>query len=94
MSQTYKPHEIKAGHTLFIVTRQLDQISPTRLKATYAVAQYLVASKSEPQYDPSEPHPYRMHPEVAKYAAGVTDAWKTRKAAQREADRRQALEAA
>ena len=39
MSQIYKPHEIKAGYTLFIVTRQLDQLSPSRLKATYAVAQ-------------------------------------------------------
>ena len=92
MSQTYKPHEIKAGRTLFIVTRQLDQVSPTRLKATYAVAQYLVASKREPQPEPGTAHPYRMHPEVARYAADVTDAWKTRRAAQREADRRQALE--
>lgn len=87
--KTYRPAEIKAGHTLFIVVR----IRPLGVvTAKYGVDEYLVASKREPQPEYGVPHPYRMHPLMAKHAADVTDLWKTRKAAWAEANRRQALE--
>lgn len=88
MSQrkTYQPHELRAGRTVFVVTSTLmDHHKPT----VYGVAEYLIASKREPQPQPGEAHPYRMHPKVAHYAAGVTDLWRTRRAALAEASRRQ-----
>ena len=88
--KTRRPGEIRAGHTLYIVTSTLtDHASPP----TYGVAEYLGAGKREPQPQPGETHPYRMHPQVARYACTVTDVWRTRKAALREAARRQAAEA-
>ena len=86
--KTYRPGEVKAGHTLFIVGAHFDR----QHRRQYGVMEYLVASKREPQPEYGEPHPYRMHPLMAKHAAGVTDLWKTRKAAWAEANRRQALE--
>lgn len=90
--KTRDPGEIRAGHTLYIVTSmRTDHASPP----VYGVAEYLVAGKREPQPQPQpgEAHPYRMHPKVARYACTVTDVWRTRKAALREAARRQAAEA-
>lgn len=86
--KTYQASELRAGRTVFIVTGILMQHDhPPR----YEVAEYLVASKSEPQPQPGELHPYRMHPKVAGYAATVTDLWRTRRAALREAARRQVV---
>ena len=88
--KTYRADELRAGHTLYIVTSTLtDHASPP----VYGVAEYQVAGKREPQPQPGEAHPYRMHPKVARYACTVTDVWRTRKAALREAARRQAAEA-
>lgn len=88
--KTYRADELRAGRTVFIVTSQLiDHVSPPE----YSVAEYLVASKHEPQPQPGEAHPYRMHPKVARYASTVTDLWRTRKAALREAARRQTAQA-
>ena len=85
--KTYHASELRAGRTVFIVTSTTsDHAGPPR----YDVAEYLVASKGEPQPQPGEAHPYRMHPKVAEYAATVTDLWRTRRAALREAARRQA----
>lgn len=85
--KTYRASELRAGRTVFIVTKTtLDHFGACR----YQVAEYLIASKSEPQPQPGEPHPYRMHPKVARYAATVTDLWRSRRAALREAARRQA----
>lgn len=85
--KTYRPDELRAGRSVFIVTRiALDHAGSCR----YEVAEYLIASKHEPQPQPGEAHPYRMHPKVAEYAATVTDLWRTRRAALREAARRQA----
>lgn len=85
--QTYRADELRAGRTVFIVTSTLtDHASPP----VYGVAEYLVAGKREPQPQPGEAHPYRMHPKVAQYACTVTDLWRTRRAALREAARRQA----
>ncbi|WP_447593558.1 hypothetical protein [Aquipseudomonas campi] len=87
--KTYRADELRAGRTVFIVTSiSLDHAGTRR----YQVAEYLIASNREPQPQPGEAHPYRMHPKVAKYAAGVTDLWRTRRAALREAARRQAAE--
>lgn len=83
----YRPDEIRAGKTIHIVVRTSGAIINH-----YGVASYLVAGKSEPQPDPSMVHPYRMHPDIAQYALQQTDLWKTRKAAQAESDRRQAIE--
>ena len=60
----------------------------------YGVSVYLVGSKREPQPEPGTVHPYRMHPLIAGYAATQTDLWRTHRAAQAEADRRQAIEIA
>lgn len=85
--KTYQADELRAGRTVFIVTSTiLDHARAPR----YEVAEYLVASMSEPQPQPGEAHPYRMHPKVARYASTVTDLWRTRRAALREAARRQA----
>lgn len=86
--KTYQADELRAGKTVFIVTSTtIDHgYAPPR----YDVAEYLVGSKGEPQPQPGEIHPYRMHPKVASYAATVTDLWRTRRAALREAARRQA----
>lgn len=85
--KTYHASELRAGRTVFIVTSTtIDHAGPPR----YDVAEYLVASMGEPQPQPGEAHPYRMHPKVASYAATVTDLWRTRRAALREAARRQA----
>lgn len=85
--KTYKASELRAGRTIFIVTRiALDHAGACR----YQVAEYLIASKREPQPEPGQAHPYRMHPKIAQYAATVTDLWRTRRAALREAARRQA----
>lgn len=85
--KTYQASELRAGKTVFIVTSTVvEHARPAR----YDVAEYLVASKHEPQPQPGEAHPYRMHPKVARYACIVTDVWRTRRAAQREAARRQA----
>lgn len=83
--KTYQAHELRAGRTLFIVT------SAWMGKGGYqfGVSPYLVAGKREPQPDPGKAHPYRMHPKVAKHAATVTDIWRTHRAAQAEANRRQ-----
>lgn len=84
--KTYQASELRAGRTVFIVTSTTGSNSrPPR----YEVAEYLVASKHEPQPQPGEIHPYRMHPKVAGYAATVTDLWRTRRGALREAARRQ-----
>lgn len=85
--KTYRPAELKAGKTVFIVTRV-----PGHLANHYGVAEYLIAGKREPQPDPTMCHPYRMHPEIARYAETMTDLWKSRRAAQSEADRRRAIE--
>jgi len=85
--KTYRSSELKAGKTVHIVTREIGPMA-----STYGVASYLIGSKSEPQPQPGELHPYRMHPLVARFAESRTDAWKTRKAAKAEADRRQAHE--
>ena len=85
--QTRDPGEIRAGYTLYIVTSTLTDHASAPV---YGVAEYLVASKHEPQPQPGEAHPYRMHPKVARYACTVTDVWRTRRAALREAARRQA----
>lgn len=87
--KTYRPEEIRAGNTLFIVTRV-----PGQMVNHYGVAEYLVASWREPQPEPGTAHPYRMHPLIAWYAASHTDLWKTRRAAQAEADRRMSIELA
>ncbi|MEH6501581.1 hypothetical protein [Halopseudomonas aestusnigri] len=87
--RTYRPEEIRAGTTLFIVTRV-----PGQMVNHYGVAEYLVASKREPQPEPGTAHPYRMHPLIAGYAASQTDLWRTRRAAQVEADRRLGIELA
>lgn len=87
--KTYRPEEIRAGNTLFIVTRV-----PGQMVNHYGVAEYLVAGKREPQPEPGTAHPYRMHPLIAGYAASQTDLWKTRRAAQAEADRRMSIELA
>ena len=88
--KTYQADELRAGQTVFIVTSTIiDHARAPR----YDVAEYLVASMSEPQPQPGEIHPYRMHPKVARYACRVTDLWRTRRAALREAARRQAAEA-
>ncbi|MGY8832175.1 MAG: hypothetical protein ACKVIS_22075 [Pseudomonadales bacterium] len=85
--KTYQASELRAGKTVFIVTSTVvEHARPAR----YDVAEYLVASKQEPQPQPGEAHPYRMHPKVAQYACTVTDLWRTRRAALREAARRQA----
>ena len=85
--KTYHASELRAGRTVFIVTSTaIDHAGPPR----YDVAEYLVASRGEPQPQPGEAHPYRMHPKVARYACSVTDLWRTRRAALREAARRQA----
>lgn len=85
--KTYQASELRAGQTVFIVTSTIiDHARAPR----YEVAEYLVASKHEPQPQPGEAHPYRMHPKVAQYACTVTDLWRTRRAALREAARRQA----
>ena len=86
--KTYRPGEVKAGHTLFIVGAHFDR----QQRRQYGVMEYLVASKREPQPEPGTVHPYRMHPGMAEHALTVTDLWKTRKAARAEAERRQALE--
>ncbi|WJN61347.1 hypothetical protein [Pseudomonas sp. SO81] len=84
--KTYRPDELRAGRTVFIVTRVwLDHTA-----CKHEVAEYLIAGKHEPQPQPNEVHPYRTHPKVAQYAATVTDLWRTRRAALREAARRQA----
>lgn len=88
--KTYRADELRAGRTVFIVTSTLvDHGRPPQ----FDVAEYLVASWNEPQPQPGEAHPYRMHPRVARYACAVTDVWRTRKAALREAARRQAEQA-
>lgn len=86
--KTYQADELRAGRTVFIVTSTIiDHAKPPR----YEAAEYLVASKHEPQPQPGEAHPYRMHPKIAQYACTVTDLWRTRRAALREASRRQAV---
>ena len=86
--KTYHASELRAGRTVFIVTSTtIDHAGPQR----YDVAEYLVASRGEPQPKPGEAHPYRMHPKVARYACSVTDLWRTRRAALREAARRQSV---
>lgn len=86
--KTYQADELRAGRTIFIVTGMIESHNrPPR----YDVAEYLVASKHEPQPQPGEAHPYRMHPKVAQYACTVTGLWRTRRAALREAARRQAV---
>lgn len=88
--KTYQADELRAGRTVFIVTSTIiDHARAPR----YEVAEYLVASKHEPQPQPGEVHPYRMHPKIARYASTVTDLWRTRRAALREAARRQAAQA-
>lgn len=85
--QTYRADELRAGRTIFIVTRTLlDHAGACR----FEVSEYLIASKREPQPQPNEAHPYRMHPKIARYASTVTDVWRSRRAALREAARRQA----
>lgn len=85
--KTYRADELRAGRTVFIVTRiLLDHAGACR----HEVAEYLIASTREPQPQPGQAHPYRMHPDVARYACTVTDLWRTRRAALREAARRQA----
>lgn len=86
--KTYQADELRAGRTVFIVTGTIiDHARAPR----YEVAEYLVASKGEPQPQPGETHPYRMHPKIARYACTVTDLWRTRRAALREAARRQVV---
>ena len=87
--KTYRPEEIRAGNTLFIVTR-----APGQMVNHYDVAEFLVASKREPQPEPGTVHPYRMHPLIAGYASTQTDLWRTRRAAQAEANRRLGVELA
>lgn len=85
--KTYRADELRAGRTVFIVTYiLLDHAGACR----YGVAEYLITSRREPQPEPNVVHPYRMHPDVARYACSVTDCWRTRRAALREAARRQA----
>lgn len=101
--KTYRPGEVKAGHTLFIVVAHFDR----QQRRQYGVIEHLVASKRVAEYLEAEylvdsefelppeyvvQHPYRMHPLMANYAADMTDLWKTRKAARAEAERRQAME--
>ena len=82
--KTYRPSELRAGKTIHVVT-----LMHAAQGQEYGVASYLIASKREPQPQPGEVHPYRMHPLVAQYAGTRTDLWKTRRAAQAEANRRQ-----
>lgn len=86
----YLPHELRAGRTMYIVTSRRDGLGRTH----YQVAAHLIASKREPQPESTGRHPYRMHPAMARWAETRTDLWKTHRAAQREADRRQAHEIA
>lgn len=87
--KTCHADELRAGRTVFIVTRvALDHAGLRQ----YQVSEYLIASTREPQPQPGEVHPYRMHPKIARYACTVTDLWRTRRAALREAARRQAAE--
>lgn len=86
----YKVDELRAGATLFIVTRTMTDHATGQ--GRYGVAEHLVASKHEPQPEPNQAHPYRMHPLMAAWACGQTDLWRTRRAALREAARRQARE--
>lgn len=87
---TYRPSEIRAGKTIHIVTRSFSRLKGL---SDYGVVSYLVAGKHEPQPEPNAVHPYRMHPDIAQYAGTCTDLWKSRRAAQAEANRRQAIEA-
>ena len=82
--KTYQADELRAGHTVFIVTGTVISHSQA---PRYGVAEHVVASKNEPQPQPGEVHPYRMHPKIARYAATVTHLWRTRRAALREAAR-------
>lgn len=87
--RTYLAHELRAGHTVFIVTRAF--VDHATGEGRYEVAEHLVASKGEPQPEPGQ-LPFRMHPDMARWAASKTDLWHTRRDAKREAARRQALE--
>lgn len=87
--RTYLAHELRAGHTVFIVTRAF--VDHATGEGRYQVAEYLVASMHEPQPEPGN-HPYRMHPNMARWAASQTDLWRSRRNAKLEAARRQALE--
>ncbi|HBO2594056.1 TPA: hypothetical protein L4I31_000589 [Pseudomonas aeruginosa] len=88
--KTYLPRELRAGRTVFIVTSRRYGLGRTH----YQVAAHLIAGKREPQPESMGRHPYRMHPAMALWAESRTDLWKTRRAAQQEADRRQAHEVA
>ncbi|HEJ3062512.1 TPA: hypothetical protein SL272_000844 [Pseudomonas aeruginosa] len=88
--KTYLPHELRAGRTIFIVTSRRDGLG----RIHYGIAMHLIAGKRELQPESMGRHPYRMHPAMARWAESRTDLWKTRRAAQREADRRQAHEVA
>lgn len=84
--KTYLASELRAGRTIFIVTRiALDHAGACR----YQVAEHLIVGKHEPRHMIGGSHPYRMHPETAFIAWYQTDLWLTRRLAQREADRRQ-----
>ena len=87
--QVYLPHELRSGRTVFIVTADycIGQ------GPSYGVAEYLITSAREPQPEPGTRHPYRMHPKIAAYAHDVTDLFRTRRGATREAARRQACDA-
>ena len=81
---TYRPSELRAGKTIWIVT-----VVHAPMGRVYDVAQHLIAGKREPQPEPGMVHPYRMHPEMARYAESVTLLFRTRRAALKEAHRRQ-----
>lgn len=77
---------VRAGRTFFTVTRQM-----TQQGLRYGVTQYLVCGFSEPHPAPGEDPRYRVHPVVALFIEGHTDAWRTFRHAMREAQRRQRI---
>ena len=87
--RTYLARELRAGHTVFIVTRAF--MDHATREGRYQVAEFLVARMHERPPEPGN-HPYRRHPSMARWAASQTDLWRSRRDAKREAARRQALE--
>ena len=62
--RTYLAHELRAGHTVFIVTRAF--VDHATGEGRYEVAEHLVASKGEPQPEPGQLPPADPKPCLAR----------------------------
>jgi DNA-directed RNA polymerase alpha subunit len=76
--QTYRPDEIRAGHTVFV---SYVDVSTPQLRPV--VMEFLVTSKRGYWPAEGEWYPYRLRPELLNYIGNHCPFYRTRRAASR-----------